>query len=473
MDIELAPQHQCEVEYLKVLGVTSTVETEIFIRVDSVKEYMIKSSRYVPLSEKLSPMESVKAFARILTTFIGEYSSCRIAEFEKFLGVKMENISATEEEYEAYERQQAIFAINKFVKNECEVVKTVNLDDEDGSIAPVYEQVRIGRNEYEKLLISGEIFLTWKKTRIIVYLYFQGSWTRKLTLFYRTKDAKQVNGFGKKFRTFMQKHNLYKGEKLIYLPRNEFDFLEYPELGWNDVVLKDEIKEEIDLNITFMLDNAAECLCSGIPWRRGLIFGGIAGTGKTQVCRILCNKVPKGVTVIWATPKALYEANTINTLFEAARYFQPTLLIIEDIDFIGKDRSIDDDDVLGELLTQLDGNDPNHGLFIVATTNRPQMLDLALANRPSRFDVKVDFNVPEDEERKKLIKLFTKKMEFESPLNYGKISLSMNGLTGAHIKEIFVYAQLKALKRGMKKIKPEDVSRRARFYKTNTSRMVV
>jgi len=49
----------------------------------------------------------------------------------------------------------------------------------------------------------------------------------------------------------------------------------------------------------------------------------------------------------------------------------------------------------------------------------------------------------------------------------------MNGLTGAHIKEIFVYAQLKALKRGMKKIKPEDVSRRARFYKKRTSKMVV
>jgi len=433
------------------------------------------SRKYVPLSKgiKLSPMESVKAFARILTMFIGEHSSCKITEFEKFLGVKMENISATEKEYEAYERQQAIFAINKFVENECKIVKTVNLDDEDGSIAPVYEQVRIGRNKYEKLLISGEIFLTWKKTRIIVYLYFQGSWTRKITLIHRTKDAKQVNEFSKKFRTFMQKHNLYKGEKLIYLPRNIFDFLEYPELGWNDVVLKDDVKEEIDLNITFMLDNAVECLHSGIPWRRGLIFGGIAGTGKTQVCRILCNKVPEGVTVIWATPKALYEANTINTLFEAARYFQPTLLIIEDIDFIGRDRSIDDDDVLGELLTQLDGNDPNHGLFIVATTNRPELLDLALANRPSRFDVKVNFNVPEDEERKKLIKLFTRKMKFESPLNYSKISLSMGGLTGAHIKEIFVYAQLKALKRGMKKIKPEDVSRRARFYKKNTSKMVV
>jgi cell division protease FtsH len=264
---------------------------------------------------------------------------------------------------------------------------------------------------------------------------------------------------------YMRKHNFLKGEKLVFQPRSGLGFLEFPKLGWDDVVLKPEIRDTITLNIIFPLRNRMKLKRKGVAWRRGLLMGGVAGTGKTQVCRILCNVLPKSVTLIWATPKALYDSERIRDLFDAARYFSPCLLVIEDIDFIGQKRDFGHNQVLGELLTQLDGNDPNHGIFVIATTNRPDHLDEALANRPSRFDVKVEFPLPELPERKRLITLFTKDMEFDNPDDFDGIARDSAKLTGAHIREIFIYAQIKALRDGNEKLKTSDVLERIKQYK--------
>lgn len=420
----------------------------------------------------------IREFAKILTEFVGEYSSFFKKEFEKFFGAKIDKICGIEHIYKEYERSQAIYALNKFVNEKCNLIKIINIDEDEGLITPSYEEVRIGRNEYKKLLTTGEMFLKWKGIKMVLSIDFKGDWQRKSTLYFKVEHSEKAEKFTEEFRNFMQNYNLLKGEKLVFLKDYKFDFLKYPDLDWDDVILKEEIKEEILLNAIFPLDNEVDCLNCGIPWRRGLLFGGVAGTGKTQVCRVLCNKIPEGVTVIWATPKALYETTCISLLFEAARYLRPTLLIIEDVDFIGTDRSVDNDDILGELLTQLDGNDPNHGVFVVATTNRPQLLDVALANRPSRFDVKIEFGVPDSNERVKLIKLFTKNMNFEnegdeSSIDYEKLSAIMEGLTGAHIKEVFVYAQLKALREGRKELRLDDISKRINYFREKKQTMIV
>lgn len=427
----------------------------------------------MPKRERLPPIEVIKEFAKVLTSFIDKYSSFSSRTFEKFFGVKIDKIGGIEHEYEEYERSQAVYALNKFVEEECKSIKIVNIDDTEGLIAPSYEEVRIGRSKYERLLIVGDIFFKWKKTKMVLTVNFEGNWRRKSTIYFKVKDSEKAEEFTEELRRFMRSHNLLRGEKLVFLKEYKFDFLEYPDLDWDAVILKDKVKENIVLNAVFPLDREAECLVHGIPWRRGLLFGGIAGTGKTQVCRVLCNKVPEGVTVIWATPKALYETTCVSILFEAARYLRPTLLIIEDIDFIGSDRSIDNSDILGELLTQLDGNDPNHGVFVVATTNRPQLLDVALANRPSRFDVKLEFEVPSASERIELIKLFTKNMKFEDVVNYKELSAIMEGLTGAYIKEAFVYAQLKAMKEGRKKLRLNDITKRVNQFRVKKPKMVV
>jgi ATP-dependent 26S proteasome regulatory subunit len=148
-----------------------------------------------------------------------------------------------------------------------------------------------------------------------------------------------------------------------------------------------------------------------------------------------------------------------------ARHYYPTLIIIEDIDFIGTSRDFAQDPSLGELLNQLDGNDPNFGIFVIATTNRPEMLDNALANRPSRFDVLIEFKLPDKDSCKNLIKLFSKNMVFDKELNLENLALSMKDLTGAQIKESIIYAKLVAIHNSKEIVAIEDVLKRAASYK--------
>ena len=402
----------------------------------------------------------IRDLAKELYRVLGEQETDEDRAFTKFFKTKMVKIDSLICHFFSFQRSQAIFALNHFIVNNSKIIKITNFDE--GELSPQYEKVKISRNKTEVLMTVGYYFIIYKKTKFIIELFFRGN-TMINKIWFNKREKNKAHELDKAFTKFMRKNNLMKGEKLVLLARGNIDFLEYPNLCWNDVILSKLIKEEFDLNILFPLMNEKKVKSKGIPWRRGLMLGGKAGTGKTQVCRILCNELPKGVTLIWATSKSLYDTELIQHLFDAARYFSPTLIIIEDIDFIGTSRNFTQNPILGELLTQLDGNDPNDGIFIIATTNRPELLDEALANRPSRFDIQVKFELPAIKERVNLIKLFTKNMKFSEPLLYMEIARRIEGLTGAHIKEIFVYCQLKALKRdGI--ISTKDINDRVTYY---------
>jgi len=407
-------------------------------------------------------------FAKAILNVLGKDVNKRDKIMEEFLGVKHEKMTVLQKEFAMYQRSQAIYALNMFPaeSKDTKVIKITNMTDE-GEQPPSYERIRIARRNKMTLMTIGEFLLTYKGKNIILEIYFCG-YTLRSSIYADIELMDLVNEFQDNFMKYMRKHNFLKGEKLVFDPHASLGFLEYPKLSWDDVILEPSIKETILLNIIFPLRNKTKLHNKKVPWRRGLLMGGIAGTGKTQVCRILCNVLPKNVTLIWATPKALYDSDKIRALFEAARYFSPCLIIIEDIDFIGRSRDLSQNQILGELLTQLDGNDPNHGIFVIASSNRPELLDEALANRPSRFDVKVEFPLPELKERMKLIKLFTRGMEFENPKDTESIASVTKNLTGAHLKEVFIYSQLKALKDGGEKLKTEDIMERIRQYQKDT-----
>ena len=404
--------------------------------------------------------EIIKEFAEELVALFRNVTTTEENRFLEFFGEKKENVKLLVQEFAPFKRNQAIYALNNFIKSNCK--KTV-LENYDGDkIPPIYESIEIKRKDFQMMIAVGYYFFEWKNVKFIIDLYFQGT-ARFYRIWFRNEDEKTAIELQKALTDYLKDCNFLKGEKLLFLAQGNTEFLEYPNLNWNDVILSEDIKEEFCLNIIFPLENEKSCKDGGVPWRRGLMLGGKAGTGKTQVCRVLCNELPKGVTVIWATPKAIYNETQIQLLFEAARFFNPSLIIIEDIDFIGLDRSISQNPILGELLTQLDGNDPNDGIFVIATTNRPEMLDEALANRPSRFDVQLLFELPNPEQRTKIIALFTKKMEFAEELNMSQIISNTDGLSGSHIKEIFVHCQLKALKE-KRKVSTKDIIDKAIKY---------
>lgn len=417
----------------------------------------------VQIRTKKENLWALEDFADELIRVLGKHKTEEETAFFRFFHNEQKVIKSIVTNFPAFRRSNVIYGLNHFIEEFCKITRITNFDDEETS--PKYENMEIKRNKFELLLVNGYYFLKWRNTKFILELYFEGRsmWYK---VWFRPKDEKKATRLSNAIGKYLKDHDYMRGEKLVMDSYGYASFLKYPVLHWNDVILSKAIKEEFMLNIIFPLKNEKKCKIKNVPWRRGLLLGGQAGTGKTQVCRVLCSELPKGVTVLWSTPKALHNEGMIEHLFEAARFFSPTLIVIEDIDFIGTSRDFTQNPILGELLTQLDGNDPNDGIFVIATSNRPEYLDKALANRPSRFDVQVKFSLPDEKDRIALVKLFTGEMEFAEPLNYKNVAYRMNGLTGAHIKEIFVYCQLKALKRDGK-ISTKDVNDRIGLYMKN------
>lgn len=365
------------------------------------------------------------------------------ADVKKFFDVDETKLISIKTSFPLFQQSQACYAINMFTLNETKPVKVIGYQSEMHS-APSHQEIEIKRGKTVPLLSRAWVFVKWRRKNLVVYIMFDGNYS-EFTVFGLKKHAKTMHKFSVEVQKWMRENNFFRGERLEYNPFGRLGFLNYRKgIDWDSIILPKELKDEVILNLLFPLSNEKLCKKHNIPWRRGVLLAGVAGTGKTQLGRVLCNMLGKKITVIWATPKALHDAEKVKLLFEASRYFSPTLLVIEDIDFIGKSRDFTTDPIVGELLTQLDGNAPNHGIFVLATTNRPELLDKALVERPSRFDVKLIFEVPNLEHRLRMVKHFSVGKHFKD-VTYKEIAEMTDGFTGAYIQEVITYGTLLSL----------------------------
>jgi AAA+ superfamily predicted ATPase len=362
-----------------------------------------------------------------------------------------------------YQKWQACNAVFSFLRDKTTYQKICSFNyDCDKLAAPTYTQIEIKREVRKPVLVRGWFFFKHQGVGYGSYLDYEGK-TAELVLYYNKKHEAPAIELINELRTYMQEHNIFKNERLKVTDGVVLEFLEYPKLSFDDIILEKKLKEEIFLNLIFPLNNEELCKEHKIPWRRGIILGGSPGTGKTKLAKVLCNVLK--CTVIWVTTESITGPYDVKMVFEAARYLNPTLMVFEDIDFLGKDRELEHSPVLGELLNQLDGNAPNHGIFVLASSNRPGLLDKALANRPGRFDVQLELNPPEINERRQLIQLFSKDKKLCPDWNPEDLALKSNGLTGAHIQELFTYATLYSLQQGAKTITSESLNKALIHFK--------
>jgi hypothetical protein len=141
----------------------------------------------------------------------------------------------------------------------------------------------------------------------------------------------------------------------------------------------------------------------GLPAKRGVLLAGPPGTGKTLLCRALCHELP--ATFIWVTPRHMKEEEHVSGVWEIARALQPTVLLLEDIDVYAESRDDHTNSgILGELMVQMDGPDANDGILTLATTNRLEVVEQALRNRPGRFDRVIHVGALEEDGRRELLR---------------------------------------------------------------------
>ena len=125
--------------------------------------------------------------------------------------------------------------------------------------------------------------------------------------------------------------------------------------------------------------------------------------------------------------------------FTLARLLSPSIVVIEDADLIARERTHMDtpceEVLLNKLLNEMDGLKADAEIFFILTTNRPEMLEPALASRPGRIDQAVEFPLPDDEGRRKLVALYGRDLALESAVT-DEIVAKTEGVSAAFIKEL-------------------------------------
>jgi len=168
---------------------------------------------------------------------------------------------------------------------------------------------------------------------------------------------------------------------------------------------------------------------------RGVLITGPPGTGKTLCCNVVMNQID--VTTIYIARDAITNSGQISRLYKLARHLAPTMVIIEDIDTLGglDRREAHDHPLLGEFLNCLSGVERNSGVVTLATTNYPQHLDWALADRPGRFDARIKFGYPKAEARAAILEKYLEPFTVDK-LNIKSIVKKSEGFSGAYLQEV-------------------------------------
>jgi ATP-dependent Clp protease adapter protein ClpS len=207
-----------------------------------------------------------------------------------------------------------------------------------------------------------------------------------------------------------------------------------PPVPPEDVILPQATLKLLDRNVLSFVGSRVQLRRLGQSTRKGILLYGPPGTGKTHTIRYLASNLPGHTTLIITAAQVTLLAQYMNL----ARLLQPTMVVIEDVDLIARDREAMgpcEESLLNGLLNEMDGLKENADILFVLTTNRPEQLESALASRPGRIDQAIEVPLPDDIGRKKLIQLYGRGL----PLGGSAVEEAARrtkGASAAFIKEL-------------------------------------
>ena len=188
-------------------------------------------------------------------------------------------------------------------------------------------------------------------------------------------------------------------------------------ITFEDIAGIEEIKEELEEVVDF-LNNPKKYQKFDVTLPKGVLLVGPPGVGKTLIAKAVAGEAD--VPFFYQSGASFVHiyvgmgAKKVRELFNTAKRNAPSIIFIDEIDAVGKQRGLGSNDereaTLNELLTQMDGFTSSSGVMVIAATNKIEVLDEALL-RAGRFDRRVFLNLPNRIDREKILKLYLKKQK--------------------------------------------------------------
>ena len=230
---------------------------------------------------------------------------------------------------------------------------------------------------------------------------------------------------------------------------------------FDDVAGADEEKAELEEIVDF-LKQPARYVEMGARIPKGVLLVGPPGTGKTLLAKAIAGEA--GVPFFSISGSDFVEmfvgvgASRVRDLFEQAKKNSPSLIFIDEIDAVGRQRGAglggghdEREQTLNQLLVEMDGFGANEGIIMIAATNRPDILDPALL-RPGRFDRQIMVGRPDRKGREAVLEVHTKKKPLDTNVSLEVLAKRTPGFSGADLENLANEAALLAVRKNKKKI---------------------
>ncbi len=239
-------------------------------------------------------------------------------------------------------------------------------------------------------------------------------------------------------------------------------------ITFKDVAGVREAKEEL-LEIVDFLKNPKKFLDIGAKIPKGVLLMGAPGTGKTLLARAVAGEAE--VPFFHLSGSEFVEmfvgvgASRVRDLFKMAKKSAPAIIFIDEIDAIGRHRGSgmgggndEREQTLNQILVEMDGFEPTEKLIVMAATNRPDVLDLALL-RPGRFDRRVMLDKPDIKDREEILQIYTRKKPLGEDVVLRVIAERTPGFSGADLANVMNEGAILAARENRQKIAQYDLIR--------------
>lgn len=249
---------------------------------------------------------------------------------------------------------------------------------------------------------------------------------------------------------------------------------------FKDVAGVDEAKKEL-VEIVDFLKHPAKYRAIGARTPKGVLLFGPAGVGKTLLARAVAGEA--GVPFFSMAGSEFMEmlvgvgASRVRDLFATAKAASPSIIFIDEIDAIGRQRGRggyvgghdEREQTLNQILVEMDGFTPNDNVVVIAATNRGDLLDPALL-RPGRFDRRITLDMPDKDGRLSILKIHARGKKMNKNINWERVADRTVGFSGADLENMLNEAAIHAARENKKEVEMEDIEEAATKVKMGPAR---